>query len=89
MKYLLKVFFYLGLASTFALGSTDIASNQLNQSIVEVKTELFASADDDSKKNRKKKKKKKTKKKKETKKKEKKEKKKKKKRKRKRKIRKK
>ena len=34
MKYLLKVFFYLGLASTFALGSTDIASNQLNQSIV-------------------------------------------------------
>ena len=59
MKYLLKVFFYLGLASTFALGSTDIASNQLNQNIVEVKTELFASADDDSKKNRKKKKKKK------------------------------
>ena len=37
MKYLLKVFFYLGLASTFALGSTDIAFNQLNQSIVEVK----------------------------------------------------
>ena len=50
MKYLLKVFFYLGLASTFALGTTDIASNQLNQSLVEVKTELFASADDDSKK---------------------------------------
>ena len=64
MKYLLKVFFYLGLTSTFALGSTDIASNQFNQSIIEVKTELFASADDDSKKNRKKKKTKKKKKKK-------------------------
>tara|TARA_Y100001968_G_scaffold91903_1_gene82644 strand:+ start:277 stop:486 length:210 start_codon:yes stop_codon:yes gene_type:complete len=59
MKYLLKACLYFGLASTFALGSEDIASNQLNQSLVEVKTELFASADDDSKKNRKKKKKKK------------------------------
>ena len=65
MKYLLKLCFCLGFASTFALGSTDIASNQLNQSLVEVKTELFASADDDSKKNRKKKKLKKKKKKKE------------------------
>ena len=64
MKYLLKVCFCFGLALGFALGTTDIASNQLNQSIVEVKTELFASADDDSKKNRKKKKTKKTKKKK-------------------------
>ena len=64
MKYLLKVCFCFGLAMGFALGTTDIASNQLNQSIVEVKTELFASADDDSKKNRKKKKKKKIKKKK-------------------------
>ena len=64
MKYLLKVFFFLGLALTFALGSTDIASYQLNRSIVEVKAELFASADDDSKKNRKKKKTKKKKKKK-------------------------
>tara|TARA_Y100001935_G_scaffold251666_1_gene254123 strand:+ start:481 stop:705 length:225 start_codon:yes stop_codon:yes gene_type:complete len=64
MKYLLKVCFCFGLAMGFALGTTDIAFNQLNQSIVEVKTELFASADDDSKKNRKKKKKKKTKKKK-------------------------
>ena len=63
MKYLLKAFFCFGLASTFALGTTDIASNQLNQSIVELKTELFASADDDSKKNRKKKKTKKKKKK--------------------------
>ena len=59
MKYILKVCLYFGLASTFALGSADIVSNQLNQSLVEVKTELFASADDDSKKNRKKKKKKK------------------------------
>ena len=56
MKYLMKVCLCFGLASTFALGTTDIASNQLNHSIVEVKTELFASADDDSKKNRKKKK---------------------------------
>jgi len=64
MKYLLKICFCFGLASTFVLGTTDIASNQLNQSIVEVKTELFASADDDSKKNRKKMKKKKKKKKK-------------------------
>ena len=62
MKCLLKVCFCFGLASTFALGSTDTVSNQLNQSIVEVKTELFASADDDSRKNRKKKKTKKTKK---------------------------
>ena len=57
MKYILNAFFCFGLASTFALGTTDIASNQLNQSIFEVKTELFAAADDDSKKNRKKKKK--------------------------------
>ena len=63
MKYLLKVCFCFGLALRFALGTTDIASNQLNQSIVEVKNELFASADDDSKKNRKKKKTKKKKKK--------------------------
>ena len=62
MKCLLKVCFCFGLASTFALGSTDIVSNQLNQSILEVKTELFASADDDSRKNRRKKKTKKTKK---------------------------
>ena len=68
MKYLLKVCFCFGLASTFALGATDTVSNQLNQSIVEVKTELFASADDDSKKNRKKKKTKKKKEKKEKKK---------------------
>ena len=54
MKYLLKICFYFGLASTFVLGSTDMASNKLNQSLVEVKTELFASADDDSKKNGKK-----------------------------------
>ena len=66
MKYLLKVCLFFGLASTFALGATDVASYQLNQSIVEVKTELFASADDDSKKNRKKKKKKKKEKKKKT-----------------------
>ena len=52
----IKGFQILGEVFTFALGSTDMASNQLNQSIVEVKTELFASADDDSKKNRKKKK---------------------------------
>ena len=52
MKYLLKVCFCFGLASTFALGTIDLASNQLNQSLVEVKTELFTSADDDSKKNR-------------------------------------
>ena len=64
MKYLLKVCFCFGLALGFALGTTYIASNQLNQSVVEVKTELFASADDDSNKNRKKKKTKKTKKKK-------------------------
>ena len=64
MKYLLKVCFCFGLASTFAIGSTDIASNQLNQSVFEVQTGLFASADDDSKKNRKKKKLKKKKKKK-------------------------
>ena len=64
MKYLLKVCFCFGFAMGFALGTTDRASNQLNQSIVEVKTELFASADDDSKKNRKKKKTKKKKKKK-------------------------
>ena len=57
MKYLLNICFCFGLASTFALGSTDIDSNQLNQSLVEVKTELFSSADDDSKKKRKKKKK--------------------------------
>ena len=56
MKYLPKICFCFGLASTFALGSTDIASNQLNQSLLEVKTELYASADDDSKKKRKKKK---------------------------------
>ena len=61
MKYLLKIWFCFGLASTFALGSTDIASNQINQSLVEVRSELFASADDDSKKNRNKKKKKKNK----------------------------
>ena len=64
MKYLLKICFCFGLASTFALGSTDIASNQLNQSVVEVQTGLFASADDDNKKNKKKKKTKKKKKKK-------------------------
>ena len=64
MKYLLKICFCFGLASTFATESTDIASNQLNQSKVEVQTGLFASADDDSKKNRKKKKTKKKKKKK-------------------------
>mgnify|MGYP001382261345 CR=1 FL=1 len=64
MKYLMKICFCFGLASTFALGSTDIASNQINQSLLEVKTELYASADDDSKKKRKKKKTKKKKKKK-------------------------
>ena len=63
MKYLLKIFFCFGSALTFALGFTDIAFNQLNQSVVDVQTELFASADDDSKKNRKKKKTKKKKKK--------------------------
>ena len=56
MKYLMKICFCFGLGSTFALGSTDIASNQINQSLLEVKTELYASADDDSKKKRKKKK---------------------------------
>ena len=64
MKYLLKICFCFGLASTFAIGSTDIVSNQLNSSVVELQTGLFASADDDSKKNRKKKKTKKKKKKK-------------------------
>ena len=64
MKYLLKICFCFGLASTFAIGSTDMASNQLNQNLVEVQTILFASADDDSKKTRKKKKTKKKKKKK-------------------------
>ena len=68
MKYLLKICFCFGLASTLALGTTDIASKQLNQSIVEVKTELFTSADDDSKKNKKTKKTKKTRKTKKTKK---------------------
>tara|TARA_X000000950_G_scaffold288574_1_gene406064 strand:- start:1462 stop:1671 length:210 start_codon:yes stop_codon:yes gene_type:complete len=56
MKFLLKVYLSFGLASTFALGTTDIVSNQLNQSIVELKTELFTSAYDNSKKNKKKKK---------------------------------
>ena len=56
MKYLLKLCFCFGLASTFATGSTDIATNQLNQSVVETQNGIFASADDDSKKNRKKKK---------------------------------
>jgi len=64
MKYLLKMCFCFGLASTFAIGSTDMSSNQLNQNLVEVQTILFASADDDSKKTRKKKKTKKKKKKK-------------------------
>ena len=49
MKYLLKVCSLFWLASIFALGLSDVASYQLNQSIVG-KTELFASADDDSKK---------------------------------------
>tara|TARA_Y100000991_G_C21950749_1_gene339650 strand:- start:27 stop:233 length:207 start_codon:yes stop_codon:yes gene_type:complete len=56
MKYLLKVCLSFVLASIFALGTTDIVSYQLNQSIVELKTELFTSADDNSKKNKKKKK---------------------------------
>ena len=63
MKYLLKICFCFGLASTFALGFTEITSNQLNQNVVEVQTSLFASADDDNKKDRKKKKTKKKKKK--------------------------
>ena len=53
MKYLLKMCFCFGLALTFVLGFTDIASHQLNQSVVEVNIELFASADDDSKKEQK------------------------------------
>ena len=53
MKYLLKVCLFFGLALTFALGSSNIAINQSNQTTVEVRTELFASADDYSKKNRK------------------------------------
>ena len=57
MSYLKKALFYSGLVFTFALGSTDSISNQLNQNLVKVEIELFASADEDSKKYKKKSKK--------------------------------
>ena len=57
MNYLKKTLFYSGLVITFALGSNDSISNQLNQNLVKVDIELFASADEDSKKYKKKSKK--------------------------------
>ena len=64
MSYLIKIFLYSGLVLSFALGSTYSSSNLLIQNIGKVETELFASADEDSKKYKNKsKKKKKTKKK--------------------------
>ena len=52
MINLIKILFYSGLVFTFALGSTYSSSNLLTQNISKVEIELFASADEDSKKHK-------------------------------------
>tara|TARA_B100000575_G_C23077920_1_gene620945 strand:+ start:529 stop:774 length:246 start_codon:yes stop_codon:yes gene_type:complete len=52
MSNLIKIILCSGFVFTFALGSTDSSSNLLIQNISKVEIELFASADEDSKKHK-------------------------------------